>query len=88
MAWWNEWLKGFNNLDVEEKEPSFTDNLVQKGFRYNETHNWWQRTWTTQTLTGVESCLEVYKKNEEDEWVSIMYGNEGDMFYEEKIGKK
>ena len=29
MAWWNEWLKGFNNLDVEEKEPSFTDNLVQ-----------------------------------------------------------
>ena len=55
MAWWNEWLKGFNNLDTEEKEPSFTDNLVQKGFRYNETHNWWQRTWTTQTLRGVES---------------------------------
>ena len=52
MAWWNEWLKGFNNLDTEEKEPSFTDNLVQKGFRYNETHNWWQRTWTCLLYTS------------------------------------
>ena len=37
MTWWNEWLKGFNNLDIEEeKEPTFTEKLTAKGFRYNE----------------------------------------------------
>ena len=88
MAWWNEWLNGFNNLDIEEKEPNFTESLSAKGFRYNETQNWYQRTWTTPLPEGVESCLEVYKKNEDDTWDAIMYGSSGDIFYEHNIGKK
>ena len=88
MAWWNEWLNGFNNLDIEEKEPTFTESLSAKGFRYNETQNWYQRTWTTPLQEGVESCLEVYKKNEDDTWDAIMYGSSGDIFYEHNIGKK
>ena len=88
MAWWNEWLNGFNNLDIEQKEPTFTQSLSAKGFRYNETQNWYQRTWTTPLPEGVESCLEVYKKNEDDTWDAIMYGSSGDIFYEHNIGKK
>ena len=88
MAWWNEWLNGFNNLDIEEKEQTFTESLSAKGFRYNETQNWYQRTWTTPLPEGVESCLEVYKKNEDDTWDAIMYGSSGDIFYEHNIGKK
>ena len=88
MAWWNEWLNGFNNLDIEEKEPTFTESLSAKGFRYNETQNWYQRTWTTPLQEGVESCLEVYKKNEDDTWDAIMYGSSGDILYKHKIGKK
>ena len=88
MAWWNEWLNGFNNLDIEEKEPTFTESLSAKGYRYNETQNWYQRPWTTPLPEGVESCLEVYKKNEDDTWDAIMYGSSGDIFYEHNIGKK
>ena len=90
MAWWNEWLKGFNNLDVPEKEvvPTFTEKLTSKGFRYNEAQEWWQRTWTTPTPTGIESCLEVYKQDKEtEEWKSIMYGSNGGIFYEHDLGK-
>ena len=87
MAWWNSWMKGVNDLDIE-KEPTFTEKLEGKGFHYNETQGWWQRTWTTPLPEGVESCLEVYKKNEDDTWDAIMYGSSGDIFYEHNIGKK
>ena len=90
MGWWNEWLKGFNNLDVPEKEvvPTFTEKLTSKGFRYNETQDWWQRTWTTPLPEGVENCLEVYKKKEDNTWDAIMYGSSGDIFYEHNVGEK
>ena len=89
MTWWSEWLRGFNNLDIEEeKEPTFTEKLTAKGFRYNETQNWWQRTWTTPLPEGVESCLEVYKKKEDNTWDAIMYGSSGDIFYEHNVGEK
>ena len=99
MAWWNvnEWLYSRDSKWDPDKvvcevdgEPTecFTFGLEEKGFRYNEAQEWWQRTWTTPVPKGIETCLEVYKQDKESkEWTSIMYGNSGEIFYEQKVGK-
>ncbi len=86
------WLKRFFNLDNQrfwektenpvEVEPVY--DLEEKGFRYNETQDWWQRTWTTPVPNGIETCLEVFKRKD-DGWTSIMYGNSGEIFYEQPV---
>ena len=90
MTWWQRLFYGFNTTQEEEKEvvPTFTDKLTSKGFQYNETQEWWQRTWTTPIVDGVETCLEVYKQNTDDTWNAIMYGTDGGVFYEHNVGEK
>ena len=92
MAWWNEWnaLSSFNKEPEPEPEvvPTFTDKLASKGFQYNETQDWYQRTWTTPLPEGIDTCLEVYKKNEDSTWTSIMYGTDGGIFYEQNVGTR
>ena len=66
----------------------FTDSLEAKGFFYNKGKEWWQRTWRTHTPEGEERCLEVFKEGADGEWSSIMYGDVGGFFYEEKVGEK
>ena len=47
-----------------------------------------QRTWTTPIQDGIDTCLEVYKKNEDSTWTSIMYGTDGGIFYEQNVGTR
>ena len=68
----------------DEEVDCFTLGLPDKGFVYNKSHDWWQRTWTAPTPTGVLTCLEVYVKKD-GEWKSVMYGDSGDIFYEEPV---
>ena len=91
--WWmgiKEWFMNIISPPTVEEKISFVDSLAAKGFVYQEDNGWWQRTWIAQTRDfGEESCLEVYKHDvETDEWSSIMYGSEGELFFEEKLGKK
>ena len=87
--WVEDLFRGWNQPDDKEEEvKGFVDGLDEKGFRYNEAQEWWQRTWTTPTPTGIESSLEVYKQDKEtEEWKSIMYGSNGGIFYEHDLGK-
>ena len=64
---------------------SFTKTLVRKGFTYNSNNKRWSRTWTTPTLDAEERTLEVYEKKDDGEWISMMYGNEGGIYYEQSI---
>ena len=63
MAWWNEWnaLSSFNKESEPEPEPevvlTFIDKLASKGFQYNETQDWYQRTWTTPLQRSFRSSL-------------------------------
>ncbi len=59
----------------------FTFTLEEKGFAYNEEKERWERTWTAPTKEGSETALEVYKL-EGSQWTSLMYGNNGELFYE------
>ena len=47
-----------------------------------------RRTWTTPLPEGIDTCLEVYKKNEDSTWTSIMYGTDGGIFYEQNVGTR
>ena len=93
--WWmsvKEWFISLISVpeDIVDTEEIFIKSLEEKGFLYIDDQDWWQRIWTTKTRdAGEESCLEVYKKNgETEEWSSIMYGSEGELFFEENLGKK
>ena len=65
---------------------SFTKTLVRRGFTYNSNNKRWSRVWTTPTLDAEERTLEVYEKKDDGEWISMMYGNEGGIYYEQSIG--
>ena len=82
MTWWEKLFSGFNT--VEEKPDPLIVKLQSKGYAFNEDKEWWQRIWTTETPEGTEKVIEVYRKKE-GEWTSIMYGNNGDIFYEEPV---
>ena len=81
-----EWIKGAFSITPEEiidPEVAFLEKLDTKGYTFDEEKNWYVRTWATNN--GKESCLEVYQKDEESIWKAIMYGDDGNIFYEHPI---
>ena len=91
----DDFNKRMENLEFSEEikkdsrsvvPKSFTDTLLRKGFTYNSNNKRWSRTWTAKTRDAEERALEVYEQKEDGEWVSLMYGNEGDLFYEQSVG--
>ena len=79
MTWYKFW-----ELPVEETVDPTVDpyiaELEEKGFRYNEVDDRWQRVWATVTKTGTEIVLEIRKKDDEGWWYS-MVDNNGEEFY-------
>ena len=71
---------------VSTVPPSFVNSLERRGFTFNSNNNRWSRTWTAKTRDGEERTLEVYEKKEDGEWISLMYGNEGDIYYQNSLG--
>ena len=71
---------------VDIVPSSFTKSLERRGFTFNSNNNRWSRTWTAKTRDGEERTLEVYEKKENGEWISLMYGNEGDIYYQNSLG--
>ena len=82
MGWWKDWIDSFNNV-VELPDPLITE-LHSKGYSYDEEKEWWVRVWSTDTPEGKEEVLEVYKK-EDDKWRQLMYGKDGELFYESEV---
>ena len=72
--------------EVRIVPPSFVKSLERRGFTFNSNNNRWSRTWTAKTRDGEERTLEVYEKKEDGEWISLMYGNEGDIYYQNSLG--
>jgi len=72
--------------EVSTVPPSFVNSLERRGFTFNSNNNRWSRTWTAKTKDGEERTLEVYEKKENGEWISLMYGNEGDIYYQNSLG--
>ena len=80
MAWRNPWYD-----DGEPEVDPFIEKLIEKGFHYNDDSDWWERTWMVATKSsGAETSKEVYMQRD-DEWSVVMYGNDGDVFFEHKI---
>ena len=71
---------------VDIVPSSFTKSLERRGFTFNSNNNRWSRTWTAKTRDGEERTLEVYEKKEDGEWISLMYGNEGNIYYQNSLG--
>ena len=71
----------------EDEVDCLTFDLEDKGFTYNEEKEWWERTWFVKTKTGEETSKEVYKKDG-DQWKSMMFGNYGELFYEQTVGTR
>ena len=71
---------------VSTVPPSFVNSLERRGFTFNSNNNRWSRTWTAKTRDGEERTLEVYEKKEDGEWISLMYGNEGNIYYQNSLG--
>ena len=65
-------------------DKRFIKCITDNGFLYDDTHQGYTRVWETNTPDGKLQCLEVYKQ-EEDEWVQIMYGSDGGVFFKENI---
>ena len=81
-----EWIKGAFNItpkEIIDPEVAFLAKLDTKGYTFDENKNWYVRTQTTNN--GKESCLEVYQKDEESNWKAIMYGDDGNIFYEHPV---
>ena len=79
MAWRSIWYDD----TIPEPDP-FIEGLKEKGCHYNEEEECWERVWVVATRSGVERSREVYKKVN-DEWNVIMYGDKGDVFFEQKL---
>ena len=75
MTWYKFW-----ELPVEEMVDPYIAELEERGFRYNEVDDRWQRVWATVTKTGTEIVLEIRKKDDEGWWYS-MVDNNGEEFY-------
>ena len=65
-------------------DKRFIKCIIENGFLYDDTHQGYTRIWETNTPDGKLQCLEVYKQ-EENEWVQIMYGSDGSVFFKENI---
>tara|TARA_B100000287_G_scaffold85163_1_gene77772 strand:+ start:214 stop:453 length:240 start_codon:yes stop_codon:yes gene_type:complete len=79
MAWRSIWYD-----DTKPEPDPFIEGLKEKGCHYNEEEDCWERVWVVATKNGVERSREVYKEVE-GEWNVIMYGNEGNVFFEHKV---
>ena len=92
----NEKMSQIENVVQEEKvdsreynsvvPKSFTKTLVRRGFTYNSNNKRWSRVWTTPTLDAEERTLEVYERKDDGEWISLMYSNEGGIYYRQSVG--
>ena len=73
----------------EDPVDCFTFQLEEKGFHYDETEEWWERTWYAKTKAGEETSKEVYKQEyPSGKWVSKMYGEDGQLFFEQTVGTR
>ena len=79
MAWRNPWY-----VDTVPEVDPFIEGLKEKGCHYNEDEDCWERVWVVATKNGVERSREVYKEVD-GKWNVMMYGNEGDVFFEQKL---
>jgi len=80
MTWYKFW-----ELPPEKEKPDpYIIELEEKGFRYNEEDDRWQRVWATVTKTGTEIVLEIRKKDDEGWWYSIVDNNDN-VFYKGKV---
>ena len=82
-------IEGVVEEEVVEKDinlKNLINSLPRRGFIFNQNNNRWSRTWTAKTRDGEERTLEVYEKQEDGKWVSLMYGNEGDIYYQHTLG--
>ena len=85
MVWWNDWLRGFNNLDLpEEKVDPILDSMEENGYAYDSGNDWWARTWTTVSVPK-SSIEEVYQRLENGKWKQLMIGYGDRVFYEEDV---
>ncbi len=90
MTWWEKLFGNSNNTTDDNKDPEliterqFLDLLRVKGFYYCEHDSSWQRVWVVATQVGAERSREVYKKVN-GKWKVVMYGNEGDVFFEHEV---
>ena len=75
MPWWSQ--------TKPEIDP-LIEKLEDKGFHYNKEEDWYERIWLVATKTGSERSKEVYVKKD-DKWKVVMYGNEGDIFFEHSV---
>ncbi len=84
----NKEMNSLGSCMLDEVEVDcLTFDLEDKGFTYNEEKEWWERTWSVKTKTGEETSKEVYKKDG-DQWKSMMFGQEGDLFFEQTVGTR
>ena len=73
----------------DKKVDCFVDLIESRGYQYSIDNDWWERTWSVPTKTGVETSKEVYKQEyPSGQWKSMMFGNEGDLFYEQTVGTR
>ena len=80
MTWYKFW-----ELPPEKEKPDpYIIELEERGFRYNEEDDRWQRVWATVTKTGTEIVLEIRKKDDEGWWYSIVDNNDN-VFYKGKV---
>ena len=80
MTWYEFW-----KLPPKKEKPDpYIIELEEKGFRYNEEDDRWQRVWATVTKTGTEILLEIRKKDDEGWWYSIVDNNDN-VFYKGKL---
>ena len=70
----------------DEKVDGFIFELEDKGCHYNKEKDWWERTCVVATKNGSETSKEVYVKGKEG-WKVVMYGDEGDVFFEQKVAR-
>jgi len=80
MTWYKFW-----ELPPEKEKPDpYIIELEERGFRYNEEDDRWQRVWATVTKTGTEIVLEIRKKDDEGWWYSMVDNNDN-VFYKGKV---
>ena len=66
-------------LPVLEHSVDIPNLLASQGYSFNESKNWYERTWPTNQ--GADTILEVYQKVD-DKWKQLMIGYGGVTFYE------
>lgn len=84
MSIWEMIRNAFMIKPKPEEIDPYIEKIKEKGFRYNEVDDRWQRVWATVIPDGIETVLEVRKKDDEG-WKYILYDNNENLFYEELV---